>query len=110
MTMPTPQEMDDFIDHHERQITTFMDCGPDPRGPDRTNPWGHLSWPTRPLWEIARLLTRLGNALESVGYEAQCARARQIVTELHGRCQSPEELASMSEFIASPLTADWWTP
>lgn len=110
MTMPTPQEMDAIIDYHERQIRVFLDGGPDPRGPDRTTPHFLVSWPTRPLWLHGRHLYRLARLLSAVGYESQSARASQIVADLTGRSQSPEELASMVVFIEEPptLMVDLW--
>lgn len=102
MNTPTPHDMDEIISYHERQIRVFLDGGPDPRGPDRTTPLMLVSWPTRPLWLHGRLLYRLAKALSALGYESQSARASQIVADLTGRSQSPEELASMIVFIEEP--------
>lgn len=92
-------DVDDLIDYYERQIKRFLDGGPDPRGPDRTTPFESVSWPTRPLWVMGRYLHRLANYTELLGMTEHTARARQIVSDLQGRCQSPEELAEAITFM-----------
>lgn len=93
---------DEIIDYHERRILLFLDGGPDPRGPDITTPYQATSWLTKPLWHEGRFLHRLGRALDALGMSTQSARARQIVSDLQGRAQSPKELVAMIEFIEAP--------
>lgn len=100
-TYPPRQRLDkgnigEVIEHYAQEISRFLDGSPDPRGPRSTRHFdGRPVWITEPLWVVGDKLKSVACMCSSLGMHAEATRAAELLSDLHGRAQSPEELAAM---------------
>lgn len=99
---PTDADIAEVVEHVGQQISRYLDGGPDPRGP------GGIDlrtlkpiWPTRACWQLGAHLRGLAIACRQAGYDKAADRATELLGDLHGRAQSPEELTAMMKFTGT---------
>ena len=85
----------EVVEHYGAQISRFMDGSPDPRGPSPRDVGGRTVWPTQPCWMLGTRLQRVAVACRQLGMDAEADRATELLRDLHGRAQSPEEFTAM---------------